>query len=63
MDDFEKGEGLGVFEDGEEGFKQTFEFGVCEECGNEEHGSEGDDGPQSEGDGIVSQKVLLFGGL
>ena len=34
---------------------------MCEESRNEEDGAKCDCGPEDEGDGVVGEKVLLFG--
>jgi hypothetical protein len=62
MQDLEQSEGLCPFEEWEERFEETFELLVCKEDGNEEGGSAGDDGPESEADGVVGEEVALFGG-
>jgi hypothetical protein len=61
MQNLEQSEGLCPFEEWEERFEETFELLVCKEDGNEEGGSAGDDGPQSEADGVVGEEVALFG--
>jgi hypothetical protein len=53
MEDFEEGEGLGPFQEREEGFEETLEFGVGVEGRDEEGGAESDCGPEHEAETVV----------
>lgn len=66
MNDFEEGEGLCPFEEGEEGVEELMEPGFGEEDWEEEECAEEDGGPEGEAEGVVGEEVLLFevgGGL
>ena len=63
MQDFEEGECLGPFEEGEECFEETFKSPMRKHDWNKERCAEGDGGPLREADSVVGEKVSLFSSL